>query len=81
MKKKKMGAETENRRIVGSTVMGARGQVVIPKEIRERLGLQPGMTLMAMQHERGAIVLFPVEHLRAFMDQMNKQIASVLPKK
>ena len=40
--------------------MSSRGQVVLPKEIREALGLQPG-TYLDVRIEDGGIILRPVD--------------------
>lgn len=42
------------------TTLSANGQVVIPKKIRDKLGLRPGEELIAMEVE-GAIVLAPAK--------------------
>ena len=66
---------TEELHLVRSTVVGDRGQVVIPKEIRDRAHLKAGSRLMVMHYEeRGPIVLLPVEHMKGFMEQMMKQM-------
>lgn len=61
----------------GSTVVGERGQVVIPKSIRDKVGLKPGSSLMVMQQENGPVVLFPVEHMQKFLDMMGKQLQHI----
>jgi AbrB family looped-hinge helix DNA binding protein len=40
--------------------IGAKGQVVIPKELRERLGLGPG-TDVAFEEVEGGVVVRPAE--------------------
>ena len=44
--------------------LSSRYQVVIPKDVREKLVLEPGQKLMAMPYE-GRIVLVPVEPLES----------------
>lgn len=69
----------ENQHLVRSTVMGDRGQVVIPKEIRDRAGLAPGSQLMVMHHQvNGPVVLLPMDQMRDFMEQMKKQMKETL---
>ncbi len=69
----------ENQHLVRSTVMGDRGQVVIPKEIRDRAGLAPGSRLMVMHHQvNGPVILLPMDHMRDFMEQMMKQMKETL---
>ena len=61
--------------LVRATVVGDRGQIVIPKEIRDRAGLKPGSRLMVMHHQaRGPVILLPMEHMRDFMEQMVKHM-------
>jgi antitoxin PrlF len=42
------------------STIGARGQVTIPKAIRERLSLKPGDRLKVFAHPDGGLVLLPV---------------------
>lgn len=64
--------------LVGSTVLGERGQAVIPKDIRERLKLNPGSQLMVLHQKHGGIMLFPVEHMRQFLDGMSRKMPKVI---
>ena len=63
---------------MGSTVMGERGQVVIPKDIREQLRLKAGDKLMVMVHKDGPIMLLPVEKMQQMVRQMSEQMAALL---
>ena len=45
---------------VSTTKMSSRGQVVIPEDIRERLGLEPGARFVVVA-ERDAILLKAIE--------------------
>jgi AbrB family looped-hinge helix DNA binding protein len=65
---------------VGSTILGERGQVVIPKDIRERLGLKPGAQLMVLHQKHGPIMLFPIEHMRQFLDGMTSKMSQMVNK-
>ncbi len=64
--------------MVGSTIVGERGQIVIPKEFRDKLGLEPGETLIVMHHGHGPILLFPAEQMQEFVKGMSESIASIL---
>jgi AbrB family looped-hinge helix DNA binding protein len=66
--------------LIGSTVVGERGQVVIPKEFREKLGLKPGETLVVMHNGHGPILLFPAKQMQNMVKSMSDQIANVLKK-
>lgn len=46
------------------TTVSTKGQLVIPAEIREKLGIEPG-TKIAISVEGSRIVLQPVDKLRA----------------
>jgi AbrB family looped-hinge helix DNA binding protein len=69
---------TKPQPMVGSTVVGERGQIVIPKEFRDKMGLQPGETLIVMHHGHGPILLLPAEQMQEFVNSMSESIASVL---
>lgn len=65
--------------VVDSTVVGERGQVVIPKDIRDRAGLKPGARLLVMQPDPcGPIVLFPADHMKAFVEDMTKKLPKLM---
>ena len=59
----------------GSTVMGERGQVVIPAEAREELGIEPGEKLIVFGNpNRGVIIIFKSEIMAKFADMMFKKV-------
>ncbi len=64
--------------LIGSTVMGERGQIVIPKDIRDRLRIKPGAKMMVMQHGDSPIMLLPVEQMQAMIQQMSARVAKLL---
>lgn len=66
--------------LLGSTVVGERGQVVIPKEFRDKMGLEPGSRLVVMQHGDGPICLIKADEMKEFVKGMYDKINSVLGK-
>lgn len=62
---------------MGTTVVGERGQVVIPKDVRDNLNLKAGARLVVLQHPKGGIIMLPVEHLRGIMDEMSRQFGQI----
>ena len=58
----------------GSTVMGERGQVVIPAEAREEIGIEPGEKLLVFGNpNRGVIIIFKSDIMAKFADMMFKK--------
>lgn len=55
---------------MGTTVVGERGQVVIPKELRDQLKMTPGTQLVVFRHGSGPLVMFPMTTMRAMMQKM-----------
>ena len=53
----------------GMAVVGERGQIVIPKEIRDQLGLNKGDQLMLMFHNE-SVVIIPREKMEAFVNHL-----------
>jgi AbrB family looped-hinge helix DNA binding protein len=71
MKKKKIMPPTMPE-FCGTTNIGERGQVVIPKEAREALGILPGDTMVSMIHNH-ALILFPKKHMESFVKALAKK--------
>ena len=53
-----------------SVTVGAKGQIVIPKEAREIFGIEPGDTLLLLGDEKRGIAIPP----KTFFAQLNSQI-------
>lgn len=66
--------------LIGSTVMGERGQVVIPKEFREKMELETGSRLVVMQHGDGPVCLVKADEMQGFVKAMYERIQTVLGK-
>ena len=59
MKKKKPEGK-----YIGSVKVGPKGQIVIPKPIREMFELEPGDSVMLMADQKKGIAIVPYEELR-----------------
>jgi len=57
----------------GSTSLGERGQVVIPKKLRDKLKFKKGDSLLVME-QHGAIVLASAEMMKLFANSFLKNI-------
>ena len=53
-----------------SVTVGAKGQIVIPKEAREIFDIRPGDTLLLLGDEKRGIAIPP----KAFFQNMNAQV-------
>ncbi|MFA5936007.1 MAG: AbrB/MazE/SpoVT family DNA-binding domain-containing protein [Patescibacteria group bacterium] len=63
---------------VGTTVIGERGQLVIPKSVRDSLNLTPGSKLVVLRHaNNGPIILIPIEHMQQVMEEMTKRFGII----
>ena len=62
---------------MGTTVVGERGQVVIPKELREQMNLAPGTKIVMFRHGNGPLVAFPMEAMRAMMGKMMNRFSKL----
>ena len=58
----------------GSTVVGQRGQIVIPKEARIKFSLKPGDQLIVLGHPGKGMMLAKAEALRKFAQELLKEI-------
>lgn len=76
MKTKKTSAALDG--YMGTTIVGERGQIVIPKELRDCVGLDAGSRVVLMRHgKHGPVVMFPLDHMREYMEQMTSRIAKL----
>ena len=70
----------KGKNIWGSVVINERGQLVIPKEARERFGLTGGQRLIVLTDDKEGIALVPVQMFEAKLKQAMK-FASAQPEK
>jgi AbrB family looped-hinge helix DNA binding protein len=76
MKKTSSAIEFSPPEFVGTTVIGERGQVVIPKDLRDEHGLTPGSKLVVLRHgKNGPIILIPVGHMQKVMEEMTERFS------
>ena len=64
--------------IYGSVTINERGQLVIPKEVREKFGLTDGQRLIVLTDDKEGIALIPSEMFEKKMRQA-MEYASVQP--
>lgn len=58
-----------HKKCYGSTVMGERGQVVIPSEAREEIGIEAGEKLIVFGNpKRGLVILIKSDIMAQFAD-------------
>lgn len=60
----------------GSALIGERGQVVIPKKLRDSLQLKKGDNFFVMQKD-GAIILLPADTMESFIQGISGKIKSL----
>lgn len=60
--------------ICGVASIGPRGQIVIPKEARDKLNLQEGERFLVIEHH-GKIILAPEKAMKAMVEQVTKQLS------
>lgn len=61
-------------KMYGSVTVGTKGQVVIPKEIRDNLSINPGDVLMVLTKHGRAIGMIKADDMPAFMDYMKNEM-------
>lgn len=69
----------KGKNIWSSVVINERGQLVIPKEVREKFGLTGGQRLIVLTDDKEGIALVPAEMFEKKMQQA-MEYASVQPK-
>lgn len=61
-------------KMYGSVTVGTKWQVVIPKEVRDTLGIEPGDILMVLTKQGKAIGMIKADDMPAFMAYMQAEI-------
>ena len=60
----------KGRYIFGTAKVGEKGQIVIPKEARDRFGIAPGDTLLILGDEDNGVIVSKPDVLRAAANQI-----------
>lgn len=61
-------------KMYGSVTVGTKGQVVIPKDVREDLDINPGDTLVVVTKHGKAIGMVKTDDMEVFMEYMKKEM-------
>lgn len=65
-------------RLVGAATVGPKGQVVIPVEVRESMGIVPGDKLIAIHVcQKNAIAFITEDQAQKLVDKMGAQVAGL----
>jgi len=71
-----MVEKCENRKFYGSTIIGEKGQVVIPKEARDDLNFRKSDKILVFG-TKNMIVLIKFSDLKKFMNYLEKDLRSL----
>ncbi len=63
-----------HKKLYGTATIGSKGQVVIPADAREELGMQPGDRLYVVSAGSGGVMLLKEEMLENLVAQMAAQV-------
>lgn len=69
-----MGAPMHGKKLYGTATIGSKGQVVIPADAREDLGLKPGDRLYVLSGGPSGVVFLKEEMLESIVAQMSEQV-------
>lgn len=64
--------------LAGTVTVGPKGQVVIPVDVREKMGITPGDKLVALyMPEKNAMGFVTEESMQSLIDQMGSHVAAL----
>ncbi len=67
--------------LVGTVTLGPKGQVVIPAEVREKMGVAPGDKLVALYlPEKKSIGFVSEKDMQALIEKMGSHLSSLREK-
>lgn len=58
----------------GTATIGSKGQIVIPSDARESLGLATGDKVLVISGKKGCLVICPMDNIAGFLDAQQKQL-------
>ncbi|MBR0207359.1 MAG: AbrB/MazE/SpoVT family DNA-binding domain-containing protein [Oscillospiraceae bacterium] len=58
-------------KLAASAKVGEKGQIVIPKEMREMFSIKPGDTIVLLADEKRGIAIPPKSLFNAFIEKVN----------
>jgi AbrB family looped-hinge helix DNA binding protein len=62
----------------GSATVGDRGQIVIPAEARQELGIHPGDKVLIMRHPiHKGLMVFQLNSVKEFLDEFSAQVQRI----
>ena len=64
--------------VMGTAVLGERGQLVIPKEVRDCYNIKAGDKFIVMGHGQGPIAFIPVNQMKDFIEDINNKMEGML---
>lgn len=70
-----MGTPFHDKKLYGTATVGTKGQIVIPADAREELGIEPGDRLYAVKFMHGmGIVFLKEESLESMVEDLAAQV-------
>lgn len=63
-------------KICGTTVLGERGQIVIPKTLRDSLQLKKGDSFVIMNHG-SSVILIPTSEMKELLSKATSMIGTI----
>ena len=69
--------DTHNKHFFGTTTIGAKGQVVIPQEARENMGLKQGDHLLVFSMHDGMIALVKLSEVEKIHSHLSEKIKMI----
>lgn len=67
-----------DKRFCGVATVGTKGQIVIPIEARDDIGLNPGDKVFVISmKEKKMLAVFPAGSMEAFVEEMTSQLSNL----